>query len=517
MGYNGLTYSFPFNLAGFQFNRNTDILTNTALVDGTTNINYHEGGVGKRGGTSKYLVSAISGSPEMRGLYQFRMRNGTSFRVFSTSAGNVYQNTESNLIKAGMSLSNKYNFSVFDNELYIADGATTPQVWDGAAVSTSAISGIPTDWTSTSEYPFQIVPHARGANARQWAIRSDAVFASDNGVGDDFSDANVKKIPVYSDSGLVAGWDFNGTLFTFSKTKTYLIDDTSADTTEWGYQEAIWEGGVAHWRLITKAGNNLYLMTDEGVIYSIRAVQSSGDYESVAINKPAYIDRWLRDRVSAIGIENFHCVYHRKLRAIEYFVQVYGSNVNTSLLYFIDRPEEIAFAIHDNSVSSSGYNASVSAELKTSSGTYTVMTGDFSGNIWDLEQTDKNDNNQSYSCNVKTRKIDMNFPRIKKHFKSGRLKVSSATNSTVLIRVWVDGVMRDDEQIDVIGNGATFDSGLFDSDVFSEDSITPYEFDLGYYGYDIQFEIVNNTVNEDMFLTELLIDYKPLAAASEPD
>ena len=517
MGYIGQPYRFPFNLAGLQFNRNTDILGDTALVDGTTNINFHEGGVSKRGGSTKYLVSPITSNPAIRGLYQFGMRNGTSYRVFATSSGKVYQNSESNLLKAGMSLSNKFNFSVFNNELYIADGATVPQVWDGVSVSTTAIAGVPTDWSSTSDYPFQIIPHARGANARQWAIRSDAVFASDNDDGDDFSDANVKKIPVYSNSGLVAGYDFNGTIFTFSKTKTYIIDDTSVDTTEWGYKEAIWEGGAAHWRLITKAGNNLYIMTDEGIIYSIRAVQSSGDYESVAINKPSYIDRWLRERVTVSGIENFHCVYHRQLRAIEYFVQVYGSNVNTSLLYFIDRPSEIAFSIHDNTLNPSGYNASVSAEVRLNTGIYTVMTGDFSGNIWDLEQTSRSDDSNTYSCNVKTRKINMELPRVKKHFKSGRLKVASSTNSTVLIRVWVDGVRREDEEIDVIGSGATFDSGLFDTDVFADDTITPYEFDLGYYGYDIQFEIVNDTANEDMFLTELLIDYKTLAVANEPD
>lgn len=508
MGYAGQPYRFPFDLAGFQYNRNTDLLGETALVDGTKNVNFHEGGIGKRGGTSLYLASALSGNPAIRGLYDFRKQNGNSYRMFADAGGKVYHTAEANLLKSNMSLSNKFNFSVFDDEVYIADGATTPQVWDGSAAFTSNIAGIPTDWTSTSIYPFQIVPHARGANARQWAITSDAVYASKNGDGDNFADAEVKKIPVYSESGLVGGYDFNGTLFVFSKTEPFIIDDTSADTAEWGYKKAIWEGGVAHWRLITKAGNNLYLMMDDGLIYSIRAVQSSGDYEQVAINKPAFIDRWIREKTSLNNIENFHSIYNRKLRCIDYFVQVSGSNTNTVLRYFIDRPPEIAWVIEDNTDNPSGYNASVSAEFKSSTGNYFVSTGDFSGKIWDLEQTTKSDNSLAYTASVKTRKINMGGSRVWKHFKSLGIRVSSAANADLTVRIWIDGVRKSDKEIEVAGSGAAFDEAEFDTSVFSEDSIVPYVKDLGYYGFDIQIEIVNDTSAQDFFLSEMLIDYK---------
>lgn len=508
MGYVGNIYQFPFNLAGFQFNRNTDLLIDTALVDGTKNINLHEGGVSKRGGGSKFLTSAITGTPSITGLYDFRKQNGNSYRMFGTSDGKLYQNQESNLLKTAMSSSNKFHFATFADEVYISDGATIPQVWNGSDPSTVNIAGIPTDWSSTSNYPFQIIPHSRGANARMWAIRSDAIYASDNGDGDDFADANVKKIPIYSDSGLVGGVDFNGTLFGFSKTRAYIVDDTSADTAEWGYKEAIWEGGVAHWRLITKAGNNLYLMMDDGLIYSIRAVQSSGDYEQSAINKPAHIDRWLREKVSLNNIENFHAAYDRKLRAIKYFVQVAGSNTNTALTYFIDRPPEIAWVIHDNTDNPSGYNASISAEVRTSTGTYVISTGDFSGNIWDLEQSTKADNALVYESSVKTRKINMGASRMWKHFRSMGLKASSASNSTLTVRIWIDGVRKSDKTIDVSGSGATFDEAILDTDVFAQDSIVPYSVDLGYYGFDIQVEIVNSVAAEDFFLSEMLIDFK---------
>lgn len=514
MAYAGQPYRFPFDLAGFQYNRNTDLLGETALIDGTKNINFHEGGIGKRGGSSLFLASALSGTPAIRGLYNFRKQNGNSFRVFADSGGKVYHTVEANLLKTNMSLSNYFNFSVFDDELYIADGATTPQVWDGAAGSTSNIAGVPTDWSSTSVYPFQIVPHSRGANARQWAITRDAVYASKNGDGDNFADAEVKKIPVYSESGLVGGFDFNGSLFVFSKTESFIIDDTSSDTAEWGYKKAIWEGGVAHWRLITKAGNNLYLMMDDGLIYSIRAVQSSGDYEQAAINKPAFIDRWLREKVSLINIENFHSAYNRKLRCIDYFVQVSGSNTNTCLRYFIDRPPEIAWVIQDNSDNPSGYNASVSAEMRSNAGDYFISTGDFSGKIWDLEQSTKADNALVYNANVKTRKIHMGNPRMWKHFRSAGIRVSSAANSTLTVRVWIDGERKSDKTINVSGNGASFDEAILDTSVFAEDSIIPYPVELGYYGFDIQIEIVNSGAAQDFFLSEMLIDYKNIGVRS---
>jgi hypothetical protein len=54
-----------------------------------------------------------------------------------------------------------------------------------------------------------------------------------------------------------------------------------------------------------------------------------------------------------------------------------------------------------------------------------------------------------------------------------------------------------------------FDTATFDSSVFAEDSLIPVEFDLGSYGYDVQFQVLNNNAGEDFFATERMVDFEP--------
>lgn len=495
------------NAAAFQFDRNTDLLKPTALIEGTRNVDFHEGGIGKRGGTSLYLGSAITAAPVIHGVHDFRKRDGTHFFMFATSAGKIYQINESGVLKTGKSTSNFFHFSTFNDQAYICDGATVPVYWDGLAGTTTDVTA-PSSWASLNSYPFQIVQHARGANARNWAITKEGVYASKNGDGKDFSDGQVKFIPVYADGGLVAGFDFNGTLFVWSKTRTYVIEDTSADTTLWGYSEAMWEGGVAHWRLICKAGNQLYLMTEEGTVYTLSGITATGEFAAASITRPSYIDRYIRENVTLTNIANYFMQYDRTRRCIIFGLQVTGSSNNTGLTYFIDRDPEVGWIAHDNLDFPSGYQAMCATEVRVSVGTYQIWAGDSVGQIWKLGQTVRSDNSNGYEAGIKTRALDMGNPRMWKHFGKGRLRTRAQGNYSLTIRIWIDGVRKPDVALSLSGSGAAFDTASFDSAVFVAESIIPVPFDIRAYGFDVQLQILNSNAGEDFFLSELLIDFE---------
>lgn len=512
MGYVGNTAQFILEQAGLTFKRDDKLTFPTALVDGAKNINFHEGGVGKRGGTSKTIVSVIASNPAGRGIYNFKLRNGNTFVVFATSDGKVYHTNYSNEIATGMSTSNFYNFSTFNNECYIADGATVPKYWTGGG-SVSSVTPA-TSW-ATNGYPFQIIPHSRGANARQWAITKDSVWASKNNDGHDFSDAEVKQIPVYTDGGLVGGIDFGGTLIVFSKTKSYLIDDTDIDPDNWGYAEAIWEGGASSWRLISQAGNNVYVWTDEGLVYTIAGVQATGDYVASSVTRPAYIDRWIREKVIRSNVDNFHVSYDRTLRCLNYFIQVGGSTNNTNLKYFIDKTPDNAWIPHDNESYASGFRAASSAEVRVSTGVYKIYTQDYVGQIWAHEQTTYSDDGNPYTANLKLKPFDFENLQMHKHFRSASIRASATSNFGLTVRPYIDGVRKEDIDLDVSGSGAMFDSAIFDTYVFAEDSLISIPFALGYYGNEIQFEILNETAGEDFFLSILYVNFKNLGVRTK--
>lgn len=506
MSYKGQIIRMPLDEGGFSYAKDTEQALEIAFVEPTRNINYHEKGLSNRGGTDWELSARMSGTPEIRGLYDFRLKNGNNFVLFTDAVGKLYHTNESNILKTGLSTNNYSSFATFDNKCFITDGASVPQYWDGSAAFSSGVTE-PTSWST--ERPFQFIPHARGASARLAAITPSGVWLSQDGDGADFSDANVEYIPVYSNGGLVGGYDFGGTLFVWDKVKGYIIDDADPDPANWGYQEVQWEGGLAHSRLIVKAANDLYLMTEDGLIYSIAATQRTGDYESNPLTRPAYIDRWIRDKVSLSSIDKFHGIYDRKLRAIKWFVQVGGGNTNTALVYFIDRPAEKAWAIHDNTTAASGYNASVSTEVKVADGEFKVWTGDFSGMLWSLEGPVKADEGEAFLYTLKHKRLNFGSPKDWKHFKQTRIRGASETGSSVQVRTWVDDRLVKDEVLTLSSTGARFGSARFGTARFAAGAVTQIDSEIATYGYEIQTELRNNSAGDDVLFTEIMFSLKP--------
>jgi len=503
MGFRSEILHVPMTEAAFNYSRNFELIPDTGLIDPSTNFNLHNLGLESRGGTSIFMGANIN--ERIMGGYDFRQSTGTQNMVYAKQNGTVYANDDGTEIATGMSVSNFFHFSQFYNDLFIADGGTTPQIWTGGGVTTPVTP--PSDW-ATSGNPFQIIFHPRGASFRNWAITPNGVYASATNDGSDFSDANVKYIPIYSKGGLVAGIEFGQELFVFSKTETFRIDDSSTNDADWGYKKAIWEGGAAHWRLMVVADNDVYIMTDDLTIYSLQGVFQTGDYRKASVSRPAQIDRYLRENATFQNIENWHCAYDPKLRCIKWFVQVGESNTNTALVQFIDKPTDKMWAYHNNDLHPSGYIASASWTTRKTTSDWRIRTGDYSGNIWELENSARNDNFQAIPSKMKFKPWQFGNPVMHKRFNKGVMRVRSATNITLIIFVWIDNRRIPDVSLTISGSGAVFDVARFDQSYFADDIISQTPFDIKSFGKTMQIQINHDAVNEDFFFSEILVAFK---------
>jgi len=500
----------PLIDTGFRDDRNVELLPPTSLITPSKNMNYHEGGLSKRGGTS---VSIAGLGNSGQGIFQFQL---PSQRILLFAAnGSMYQTSYSNVLKTGMSTQNFISFAQSSKYVFWADGQTNPQYWDGIAATSSDITP-PADWALTGQ-PFQIVTHTRagsGAGDRLWAVTPLGIWYSKLNAPTIFDpsafESDAGFIPIDSIGGLVGAYDLGGQLFAFSRTQTFLIQDTDPTLTGWGYTNALWEGGVASWRLIVKAYNNLFLMAEDGLIYSLQGVLTTGAYNASALNRPPFVDKFIRDNVALENIQNFHVAYDRKLRALKWFMQEGGSVNNIALVYFIDKQPTTAWIVHDNELYSSGYNAMCSCEVRVSPGNYQVWTMDNVGNIWMLEQTNRDDRGKPYPVHLKTKPQDINIPRDNKHFTALAFRGQASGEVDFTLYTWVEGARQSDETFSINGSGATFDTAVFDTDVFAGDTLTISPVPLGYYGRDLQIELVNSAVGEDFFLSEILFFCKPL-------
>ena len=519
MLYKGETYRIPCSSGGFSHNPNIDMAQPTDMVHPSRNINLNEFGRRKRGGTAHIgdaaYDAAISGTPQIMGAYQFRLRNGTAYLIVAADDGKVYRAHDTTIKASGMSTSNFYDFETFENELYIVDGESTPEKWTGSG-NTSTLTSVPSDWSGDG--PQWIAKHGRGVSERLWAGGLTAyphrVYASVSGDGDDFSNTNVTTIDIETGDGfgIIGAVEYGDRLLCFGKRKVYVIDDSSLDTAEWGYDDAQWEGGAANFRLIVKTPNDIVAMMEDGEIYSVTSAEQYGDYKLASLTKDSFMHNWIKQYCRLSYINHFHSVYDPALRAIRIFVVRAGqTTVDTALVYFIDRAPKEAWAIQGNQDSTSGFSASCSAIVRVGTGDYQVYTGGYAGLLWRLEQANRNDNDEAYYAGFKTPNMAFDNPRVTKKYASGRVIMEPKGDYDLTIDSWIDGIQQTQRTISMAGIGGTLPFVL-GTDLLGGQELIDKEFDIKNIGKRIQFEFYNSNADEDFFISQILIDHEILGA-----
>lgn len=514
MGFAGMTYGIPCDRGGFTGNENYDLVGPTQFVSPSKNINVHKGGRQKRGGTAKVSGTAVSGAPRIVGMKDFVLTT-TQFQVFAGNDGKVYKNPTTT-IKTGMSTTNKFHMEVIDGTIYIADGDTTPQTWDGSAASTSNITAGAADWSGSAQ-PSVVLLHRRGLSNRSFWFGVDGyktkIYYSKNNTPGDISgsgDAGSLVVPTGDAFGIVAGVEFGSRMVFFGKQRSYLLNDSSSDIATWGMELAQWSGGAAHQRLVVKTPNDILVMTEDGEIYSVTSVQSYGDYKLASLTRPAFMDIWIRDNVDLSYIEDFHAVYDPELRCVKFFVVRNGeTEVDTSINFNIDKPANEAWTIHDNQDTASGYNASCSTLVKSGSD-FIVYTGDYDGFLWKLEQATKSDDSNAYYAGFKTPPLTFDSPRQTKIYRNVRVITKTQGNFYLQIKWWVDGEYQNSGTISLAGTGGVYGSAVYGTDVFGGQDLIDSPATTGVVGKRIQVEIYNSNAAEDFFVSQVMIDFKAL-------
>ncbi|MDO9535098.1 MAG: hypothetical protein Q7J85_07140 [Bacillota bacterium] len=508
--YSGETYKILCSVKGINNNLNINAVEPDALIWPSKNIDLTKGGWGRRLGTAKINSTVITDAPRIMGIYDFLKIGGTQHIVFATSDGKIYR-TPTITIKTGLGTSKYANFSMFNNVMFYCNGYNIPQTWDGSAASTSDLTTIPTDWTGTN-YPSVMIRHGRGNSERMWAFGCPStpytIYVTPNGDGTDFSDANVVtfSIDTGDNAGIVGGVVYKDQLILFGKRNTFIMDDADTNTDNWGYSAFTREGGVAHQRLIIPTQNDIICMMEDGTIYSLAAAEQYGDYKAASITKAKFMDRWVQDNVRLSYIEHFHGIYDPVKKKVKIFVVRTGQTaVDTAMVYYVETGE---WMIEDNVTYNSGYSASASELVKVSPGVYEVYTGDYSGFIWHLEQTAKNDASNGYESKALTPYLFFENARESKLFSRCWIDLEPDTTYNLNVRFYVDEIYA--RTVSMSGDVGALGSFVLGVNVIGTEQLTTVSFPLGVIGEKIQFEFTQSTADEDFFMSQLMIDFKPL-------
>ena len=509
MGTRYQTYEIDCSRGGLNGNPNVDALPSYAMVAPTRNINIHLGTRMPRGGTSHVDADPITGTPQILGGHDYRLKNGNQFIMRAASDGNLYKNA-TDVIKSGLNVLMFPSMVTADDCLFHCNGFDVPQVWNGVAASASDISEPAADWTT--DPPIQFLLHGRGASKRLWALNKNGLFASKNFTASgDFqkfvTGAQSIRIDTQDGFGLQGMIEQGSDLFFMGKKKTYRLDDSDATPANWGYEPAPWFGGVSSWRLLVQTPNDIIAMMDDGEVYSISAVQEYGDYKAASLTRPAFMHKWIADNVNLDQIDKFHAVYDPIRRAVMFFVAKTGAIViNAAILFFIDRPPAEAWMVHDNASSASGYDASCSFMTPVSN-RQKIYTGDYSGNLWVLQTENKDDNGNGFYSGFKTPPMHFENPRTTKDFNALRAVMQPEGEYDLSYKFWADGILEGNGTISLSANGeGSLDTFTLDVDALQGQDLIDSPADIGVIGKRLQLEMYNTASNQDFSISKILVD-----------
>lgn len=558
MPYRGQTYQIPCDKGGLNHNRNIDLIPPEAMVDGTKNINLHEGGRGKRGGTAiiNATPTAIVGTtPRIMGMHHFLLENGNSFVVVATDEAAIYKDDVGGsgdwataITKAASwptsHSDNPVSMIIAGNFLLITDGKNFPQTWNGSDATTSDITNKSADWSAAgagTNAPKGFLARTRSYSGtgvrteRVWAwgcsndpnrIYFGELYSGSAANLTDFSSNNSLELLTGHGDGIIAMAEFGDRLFAFGKQRTFYIDDNSATIANWGTNPTQFTGGLGGQRLVVNTPFDLVVMAEDGDIYSVVSAQEYGDYKSASLTSASFIHNWIKDNVDLAYINDFHAIYDPVLRALKFFVvRKNATYIDTCLMYFIDRGPVDGWIIHDNKASDSGYKASSSCLVRVGAGDYKVFTGGWAdGYVWKLNHTVLSDGGNAYTSLFKTGRDSFQDPRMDKRYDKGRIITSAKGDYTLNVDIWVDGVPLATKTVSLAGTGSTYDDDTVGAlraygpdtyaGIYGGDELIDTSFDIGVTGKRIQYQISNNNVGEDFFVSQILTDFKPLGRSA---
>lgn len=506
MSFDGQIFQLLFT-GSFNGNANVDQIPAGDYASDSRNINTHNGGAEKRGGTAPVNSPAISGNPVALGGGQLIKRTtGTEHIYVAADDGKVYRNYTTAIL-TGRSAVAKTNFTAIDDEMYICNGVNDVQVDTGSAVAT--ITTPAADWTGTNQ-PKKIVVHGRGSSRRAfaWGVagKENTLYYSSLGDFQEFSGGTSGTIVVdiRDGVGIVDCISIDENLLIRSRNQDYWLDDSDTTPSNWGYFKTGWQGGVHSEQLSVHIYNDVYTMSTDGEIYTISRAEQIRNYRRASIARPFFIHHYISDNIDLTKIDQFHMSFDPRIQAIKIWVVRTGqTECDTALVYYVN--EQRWAPPHDAQENSndSGYHAAVSFSVSVSDEEM-LYTGDYNGFVWKLEETTKSDNGNGYKSNIVTGWLVFDLIGQEKRIVYATLHHISRGPYDIDIKIYVDSFQQASSSATLISTGAVLGAFTLGTDILSAIGMTKQEFEIGHVGERFKFEFSNDGAGEDYFFSQIL-------------
>ncbi len=508
--FTGQRYKLLFD-GSFNGNENLGEIPPGDYAIGSRNINNHNGGAEKRGGTQKVGSQITSSLKSLGGGMLIKRSSGSKHTYWAGDDGALYRDGAS--IQSGRSTSAKTYFTPIDDAMFICNGVSSVRVDTGSAIAD--ITTAAADWTG-STHPKKIIVHSKGASRRAfaWGVagRENTLYYSSLGAFQTFAGGTSGTVNIdFPDGyGIVDCISKDGTLWIFGRYETFILDDDNTDVSTWGYRSASFKGGAHSPALVKVVNNSIYVMNTQGDLYNVETAEQLRDYEQASITEPFFIHNYIRSEIDLTKIDNFHMSYEPRTKALAVFMVRTGqSTVDTCLKYFVNQNKWAPPHDAQDNASQSGYKASASYEAETSTGVKKLYTQDYNGYTWELESTTKTDDGLAYRSETYSASLDFDLSGEEKRYPFGQLHYRSRGDYQINIVWFVNEVQQSTRTISLAASGATLGSFILDTDALTVLGPDIKEFEMGQVGDSVRISINNNGVGNDFFIASVVFPFVP--------
>lgn len=507
--FTGNRYKFTFN-GSFNGNEDLNAVPAGDFAFGSRNLDTHNGGAEKRGGTQK-VGSQIAASLKSLGGGMLIKRSTMTIHTYCAGDdGKLYRNGAS--IETGRSTSAKTHFTAIDDNMYICNGVSSVRVDTG--VSIANITTAAADWTGTA-HPKKIIVHAKNSSRRgfAWGVpgKENTLYYSTLGTFQQYTggtSGTVEITGIKDGYGIIDCVSKDGTLWIFGKNQTFILYDDDSTVANWGHYAASFKGGVHSPRLTCVVNNQIFAMNTEGDIYEVQTAEQLRDFEQASIIESFYIHNYIRAEIDLTKMDSFHMVYDPKIKGLRVFMVRTGqTTVDTCITYLVNQRKWVPPHDSQNNPTASGFSASAAYEAETSVGLKKCYTQDYNGYTWELASVTKTDDGNAYKSETFSGVLDFDMADIEKRYVYGDLHYKSRGDYQINVVWFVDEVQQVSQTVSLAATSATLGSFILDTDKLAIIGLSSREFDMGQLGETMRFSINNSGAGHDFFLSHVIFPF----------
>lgn len=469
------------------------------------NVVMTENSLEKFQGYDNYLASAISGTPVITGLYEYKRTGSGAGTFFIVCAGTkVYTASGGSLteIYSGITAGEYFNFYTFNNDCIMLNGSEC-LYYDGTTCDEITFND-PDTILGTAKPKFAAIFRNRIYYSGD-ATNPSTVWTPQPGTYDDF-DNTLSTV----DAFIVSKGDGQKMMALMPLSKDLLVmykqgsihrlsgtNPFGSSTDVHRIEEISRDVGCIASRSVVQVGRDQFFFSTDG----LKRLSIVNDYGDVVAADPSYE---IQDDINALNfteeyIEQAFAVYYKPEKHLYLHVPV-GSGTTNTQVYVHD-------VVTGANMPRSGLTASCGAIVNRK-----YYTGSYDGQIYEQLRGD-NYADAAISSSWESKWLAVGGLRNKKEFRHLMIYFETAGSASITVQwqiMQMDGAVKTYAKTSESPSVEGWDVGLWDQAVWDSGSDTIFKKNRLGRGLAIKLRIVNNNANERWKVSRIELGYVPL-------